>query len=573
MTKSKKNTKVLKGGLVCNKSQKLQSQILIQMTGDKYYLLSSLKDAHQTVMTHCNLLLQVSNYKNVNNLWDRGYYEINDKRNKLEKKKYSDVFSEKKGVPNSYATNTIDDVPFKLSVLYLFYPLNDILESSNSLPKPIIVNDTHQQEGGSDDASFRIIDSDPRRIIISVIIPGLQDDIEFNKGRFILKIARTQGYSDAYADEANIYNNLTELTKSDQTNNNNIVKFFGSGKMIKKDPISTNRGYTINLKDLSYIDETNNYTYLLLENTYEYKDFEIYIKELLEENEQTSPIATIFNSIKTIMKTLGTFNNNYNFFHGDFHAGNIKVKEGSPILHVKLFDFDFSAILDGNKQYITKNVKLYGIQYNNELIFNNNSIVLSQDINILKKFCFLFDYFRLWFNVMLVIIRYDKDMIQINVPAIQVSESPEPAFHEWLSAQLSNSSNEDKSPQIDWHSQFRGNSFYNNIYCRIVKPCTISSHNSTPNTPQITFEEQLKKLKEMSKHSSDLSSNFSSVIVGGARNGKNSKKYKRLGVYKIKNPSDNSIQYSRVVWQLNKRYYLRDKSHNYIPIYKKLILF
>lgn len=569
MTKSKKNTKFLKGGLVCNTRQQLPSQILIQMTGDKYYLLSSLKDAHQTVMTHCNLLLQVSNYKNVNNLWDRGYYEINDKRNKLEKKKYSDVFSEKEGVPNSYA----DDVLFKLSVLYLFYPLNDILESSKSLPKPIIVNDTHQQKGqeGGSDASFRIIDSDPRRIIISVIIPGLQDEPNFNKGRFILKIARTKGYSDAYADEANIYNNLTELTKSDQTNNNNIVKFFGSGKMIKKNPISIISNYPINLNELSYIDEKNNYTYLLLENTYEYKDFEIYIKELLEEN-TSSPIATIFNSIKTIMNTLQTFNKNYNFFHGDFHAGNIKVKEGSsPNLHVKLFDFDFSAILDGDKPYITKNVKLYGLQYNNEPIFNENSIVLSENIklDILKYFCFLFDYFRLWFNVMLVIIRYDKDMIQINVPAIQVSESPEPAFHEWLSAQLSNSSN----ALIDWNSQFRGNSFYNNIYCRIVKPCAISSHNSTPNTPQITFEEQLKKLKEMSKHSSDLSSNFSSVIVGGARNGKNSKKYKRLGVYKIKNPSDNSIQYSRVVWQLNKRYYLRDKSHNYIPIYKKLILF
>jgi hypothetical protein len=339
--------------------------------------------------------------------------------------------------------------------------------------------------------------------------------------------------------------------------------------------------------DLSKYDQ--NAFFLLMENTYNYMDFEKYIEKQLEKAEGTWPkqqmsvsLNNIYDAITTIKNTLKTFSDTYDFFHGDFHSGNVKVKaskagNGNRIDHVKLFDFDFSVVLNNNTSpIISKNISLYNLRFDQKNMFerneNNVTTNLHDDLTSqsIKRFCYLFDYFRLWLSVIFSILRYDKKL-QYDVDSKYTRESPESAFLHYM-----NTSPHIQKGSVKWHDHFRGDTFYNHIYCKIVSDCQYQPPSVTEKVQEV--QSLVERLNNLEIGSEDESSDFSEG--GGSDSHKNKKKshiksYTRLGYHKIKtkNHDDSITTNRRVVWTLNNRYYVLDKHKNYVKIKKRSISF
>jgi hypothetical protein len=259
----------------------------------------------------------------------------------------------------------------------------------------------------------------------------------------------------------------------------------------------------------------------------------------------------------------------------------VKAGNGNRIENVKLFDFDFSVVLNTDPSpIISKNISLYNLQFDQKDVFErkegvNKTIIttLHKDLTpsqSIKRFCYFFDYFRLWLSVIFSILRYDKKL-QYDVDSKYTQESPESAFLHYM-----NTSPHIQKGSVKWHDHFRGDTFYNHIYCKIDPNCKYQPPSVTEKVQEV--QNLVERLNNLEIGSEDESSDFSEG--GGSGSHKNKKKphiksYTRLGYHKIKtkNHDDSVTMNRRVVWTLNNRYYVLDKHKNYVKINKRSISF
>ena len=82
--------------------------------------------------------------------------------------------------------------------------------------------------------------------------------------------------------------------------------------------------------------------YLLLENTYDYRDFSDMVQYW--HNNGSTPL--VYKGLNQIINTMYYANNLTSFVHGDLHMDNVKINQDAT--HVKLFDFDYSAHMSFN---------------------------------------------------------------------------------------------------------------------------------------------------------------------------------------------------------------------------------
>lgn len=526
----------IKGGLISKKMSCLQDnkykkpQFLIEMI-EGYYLLDSVKQNITQIdnfsMFYCNNVSINLKTKNINNLWEKGVYYKNNVYSKLEYRSY-DIF-----LKNIHSLTERE----KLNILLLFYPLQAIF-SNKKLPKPIILENKQQYRGGNN--NIRYLSTDYRRHVLTVIIPKLFDSEIYNNGRFILKIAMNDYYSSAYEDESKIYQFL------DSKQNNQIVKYFGSGYLTTNEINIPSTSSEIDLNDLPNIDTYKNKFYLLLEDTYEYMDYRDFLNEL--DVNSTDTTALVSKSLLKILKQIHHLNKEYGFFHGDLHAGNVKVQNHqNNNINVKLFDFDFSAIV-GNRTIISKNLKLYNLQFENKEVFREDNVNKLLDSNNLKKFFYIFDFFRLWLSTM---IELKQNILYLSMSDSENSKIID-TFRNWLM----------KQDNIDWSMYFKNSYIYENFYNELSND-NVVNNSTNKNIVPMTLEEQLVRFKDLKLGADDESSNFGSSLGGQNRS------YKRLGVYNVKTDSkNNQSTRTRVVWTYNKQYFIRDKNHKFIKIRK-----
>ena len=532
----------IKGGLISNINKSFlqdnkykKPQFLIEMI-EGYYLFDSVK---QNITQIDNFSMFYSNNVSINlktkikNLWEKGVYYKNNVYSKLESRPY-DIFL--KNIPSLTERE-------KLNILLLFYPLQAIF-SNKKLPKPIILEKKQQYRGGNN--NIRYLSTDFRRHVLAVIIPELFDSEKYNNGRFILKLAMNDYYSSAYEDESKIYQFL------DSKQNNQIVKYFGSGYLTTNEINIPSTSSEIDLNDLPNIDTYKNKFYLLLEDTYEYMDYRDFLNEL-DVNNTKYTTEVVSKSLLKILKQIHHLNKEYGFFHGDLHAGNIKVQNQNNIINVKLFDFDFSAIVGNKRKIISKNLQLYNLQFENKEVFTENNINTLLDSIILKKFFYIFDFFRLWLSTM---IELKHKILYLSFNDSENSKILD-IFRNWLL----------KQENIDWSTYFKNSYIYDNLYNELSND-NVVKNSTNQNVVQMTLEEQLARFEELKLGSDDESSNFSSSL-GGQKN----RSYKRLGVYNVKtNSNNNQSTRARVVWTYNKQYFIRDKNHKFIKIRKTNIV-
>lgn len=532
----------IKGGLNPNFNKSFlhdnkyrKPQFLIEMI-EGYYLFDSVK---QNIIQIDNFSM-FYNYNvptnlktKIKNLWEKGVYYKRNVYSKLESRPY-DIFL--KNIPSITERE-------KLNMLLLFYPLQAIF-SNKRLPKPIILEKTQQYRGGNN--NIRYLSTDFRRHVLAVIIPELFDSEKHNNGRFILKIAMNDYYSSAYEDESKIYQFLDS-----KLNNQNIVKYFGSGYLTTNEIGIPSTSFEIDLNDLPKIETYKNKFYLLLENTYEYMDYRDFLNEL-DVNNTKDTTELVSKSLLKIIKQIQNLNQEFGFFHGDLHAGNVKVQNQNNIINVKLFDFDFSAIVGNKRKIISKNLQLYNLQFENKEVFTENNINTLLDSIILKKFFYIFDFFRLWLSTM---IELKHKILYLSFNDSENSKILD-IFRNWLL----------KQENIDWSTYFKNSYIYDNLYNDLFNDNDVKNSTSQ-NVVQMTLEEQLARFEELKLGSDDESSNFGSSLGGQNRS------YKRLGVYNVKtNSNNNQSTRARVVWTYNKQYFIRDKNHKFIKIRKTNIV-
>lgn len=454
-----------------------------------YYVFTSVIDALNKILLN-NLLFPYAlpTSAQVNAVWDKGCY-VTDTQMRLINMQYHGVFGAFQSKHNNSSSD--NDFMLKLAILFIFFPV-EALRSNKILPKPIITHVSNTQKGGD---TFRYVSSDPRRAVISVLYPKLQNNKHLNYGRFVLKIANNQGYSDAYRDEADIY-------KFFRTNNESqdIVKYYNSG-IIGTDPIKVDHVNELEITALPKLDLFTNKFFILLEDTYEYMDYQDFVsEELLESKYDPSRSVSIQSALSIITNKIKIYNDKYGFVHGDLHSGNVKIKRTSlNSFDVKLFDFDFSAILKPTSKIIARNLRLYNLKFNDEIIFDLSNPQLPP-----LNFFFVFDYFRLWLSVTKILIQSEDTLISFN-------ESPSSKLQSVLSAWFVQHGTE----RADWNDYFSENYFYSHIYT-MYSPATHESH-VNQHIPALSLEEQLDRLKNLrlnNQTSSFISSSFLSSEGG-----------------------------------------------------------
>jgi serine/threonine protein kinase len=117
------------------------------------------------------------------------------------------------------------------------------------------------------------------------------------------------------------------------------------------------------------------------------------------------------------MKAVQELNTKVGFFHGDLHTDNVLIRENGE--DIKLFDFDFSALL--GKQIISNNLLLYKLTWKPCTYVVNDCTLFIEENNVVKvqpkidktefninNFMFIFDYFRLLFSILKKRIISDK---------------------------------------------------------------------------------------------------------------------------------------------------------------------
>jgi serine/threonine protein kinase len=306
-----------------------------------------------------------------------------------------------------------------IDIVTIFFPLC-FIENTNTdqISRPVILEQIHQRGGG-----VQMLSEDNRRHIYALNIRELGYIKDFNYGRFVIKIALNKDYSRAYDVEGQVYNgmknckNVVKMYRADKFNNENENIFW----------IQNTQGLIINMKKLLMIESNihdifitlpnaniyTNMSFLVLENCYNHQTLSNYVRGEEDNNDTRS-----YEAFKKTMKAVQELNTKVGFFHGDLHTDNVLIRENGE--DIKLFDFDFSALL--GKQIISNNLLFYNLTWKpcayvvNEdctLFIEENNVVKVQpkidktEFNI-NNFMFIFDYFRLLFSILKKRIISDK---------------------------------------------------------------------------------------------------------------------------------------------------------------------
>lgn len=517
----------------------------IDMIGS-YYSLSSVKLAIKSIV---NTTVKKTPPQFWKKAWDRGVY--------IKTIKHNNSYYSKRGY--SKKAMSTDQ---KITVLRLFYTW-DMLNENQEMFLPILVDDVTKKGGVSPNQNAMIIDSDHRRDILSfsMSILGEQED-----KKYVIKISNRDEYKKAYEYEASIYEYLKEKTVE------NIVEFYGSGVDNNKTTIMVD-GYSIPKSDLNLRTESTNEYYIVLENTCDYYDFEDYVILINDEEKVKTSFVNTYDALINVSSQVGLF------FHGDFHNNNVKVnKEG----HVKLFDFDYSCIINTNTKIISSNITNYGLKYDNKIIFTNKKI---ESFEIDKLFFNIFDVFRLWLSV-------SKTMKHALIPRTEPSTPLNrmiTTFEIWYNIITDDNTNQNN---IGWREYFMGNYFYEAVY-------GIHQLGKTSNTPG--FQSSVSNIKPISVTSQDLKTLSVSICDSVVVNNKDledliidfencnvetsyvlitdksilkslsvggGKRYKQYGMFVV---DLNGKRSKRVVWTYRNQLFVKRKNGEYVKIKKKNI--
>lgn len=476
---------------------------LIQTVGD-YYVLSSIQN-HINIYNNQSKLLKKKTNKRHQEIYDRGCLYMDKTMKYPIIKSYNAVFK----IGNN--VNVKD-------ILNLFYTDKELRKKS-VLPRPKIIKNykTYVQSGGN---NFKhLVASDPRRYVL------------INKANsYVIKIARHKDYTCAYEDEAKIYD---ELGKKDD-----VVKMYGSGKITNNTINITfdNENIVINENDFQQLnlqkDEIANAQYIILENTNDYKDFYDYINDL--NNDKKNTIIQVLKVFHKIMETIKKYNNDLGFFHGDLHGHNVKVK-GPDNIKVKLFDFDFSGIIN-EKSIISRNITIYNLKNNTQPIFscaNDDTINICEcetqfnnksGITDIKTFMYKFDYFRLLLSTIIHLEhKFEKTKGESVINIIKENSPKDKPEDEQIFNKIIIWYETNVIPK--WSFCFKNGYFCTNIWQTPHDRVELNKiqNNVKTEMTQKDLENHLDRLR-LNRSSGDLSSIFSSIISGGKKSNNTMKK-------------------------------------------------
>jgi serine/threonine protein kinase len=511
------------------------------------------------------------------------------------------------GIPDNFLFKQIFKIPKHVNpidIVTLFFPLCFIENTPiEKISRPIILEQIPKKGGGS--GSVQVLTKDKRRHIYALNIRELAHYEEFNYGRFVMKIALKKNYSQAYDIEGKVYEGMKKCQ--------NVVKMYRGGKFDKdnndfweKDweddnmTIDMNKLLDIDLNIDSITLPTNadkykNMSFLLLENCYNHQTLRNYVRR-----EKDSSGTRSYEAFKKTMKAVQVLNEKVGFFHGDLHTDNVLIREDGE--DVKLFDFDFSALLGDNK-IISNNLLLYNLTWKPcDVLVNKDCklfiekknekrtvVILQPGIEKtrfdVKHFAFIFDYFRLLFSIL------KKRTISNET----FSDPTDPEFEKrskkillWYNTEL------DKKKDHDWNDYFEGNVFFP-IYNFIQTNFILTEEEFERRYKELeqevlqgnfilTEEEFERRYKELEQEV--LPGNFilteeeferrykeleQEVLQGGGNKlKKKKKKYTRLGRAQI--TKDNK-RTSRVIYKSGKGYYIRDVKGIYTLVKKNDVTF
>jgi hypothetical protein len=494
--------------------------------------------------------------KKINEIYNNGCLYKKDYEGKPEIRTFLEIFKIPKHV------NPID-------IVTLFFPLSFIKNTTTTkISRPTILEQKPKTGGG-----VQMLSKDNRRLIYALNIEELDGNEAFNDGRFVMKIALSKHYSQAYDVEGQVYNGMK--------NCKNVVKMYRAGKFDNENDFFDNNSNKINMKKLlntALLDDNKHITlpnaniyrdmsFLVLEHCFDHKTLCEYVRGETEDDNGTRS----YKAFKKTMIAVQELNTKVGFFHGDLHTDNVLIRENGE--DIKLFDFDFSALL--GKQIISNNLLLYNLTWKpcahvNEdctLFIEENNVVKVQpkidktDFNI-NEFMFIFDYFRLLFSIL------KKRRISYEI----ISDYPE--FENISRNIILWYTNLDKTKDNDWNCHFKGNVFlpiYN--FIRSDKE-HIKKTNEELNKQYKEFQQKILQGKFV-KTESDMSSFFDNEIKSsnnGSKGGGNKlkKKYTRLGRAHINKDNKRT---SRVIYKSGNGYYIRDVKGIYTLVKKKDLTF
>jgi hypothetical protein len=284
------------------------------------------------------------------------------------------------------------------------------------------------------DPSVHIADTDERRSVVSIKVHEYYDKPKKNFGMYILKHSNNKEYTSGYLHEALVYDCFNSNASTDDKRafvQNNVVMKFNSGKIKTRNslPLETALEDAVEITDMP-----KNSVFLLLANTYNYCDFDQFIiqKYKFNSDDRRYFLGIIQNTFIHISNIILQANTMFNFFHGDLHCGNIKVKSVNDVL---MFDFDFSGHLNNfncykpsfNNRYIF-NFELYPLKnfvYKDIRSLNKRTLLEDTSNNDLKrKIMYLFDILRLYIHMFIELSYLYKqnkqqlDLKELNKPYI-----------------------------------------------------------------------------------------------------------------------------------------------------------
>lgn len=265
---------------------------------------------------------------------------------------------------------------------------------------------TKNSNTNSNASSVSTLNHDERRTVVSIKIHSFYDKVELNYGMYILKHSSNDENTLGYIHESFVYKCFEKQSEGNIDNEQfvkeNVVTRYGSGYTIKKNELPKSDKLPISEK-IVIPNMPEKSVYLLLANTFNYCDFENYIKQLFSDHHVKKPyfLNRVQNTYKNISKVIEFANIHFGYFHGDLHCGNVKVKSDNDIL---LFDFDFSGHINNPLCY--RNSAQFNFEYYNLEKFvyegkvknlNSKTLLENKDfVNEKKMIMYVFDMFRLY---------------------------------------------------------------------------------------------------------------------------------------------------------------------------------
>jgi hypothetical protein len=476
---------------------------------DDYYVLASLQLYVNSLNNNPKAKPRYS--KRYQEVFERGCWYIDQSLSKPVRKKFEDVL-------NIKANTSIRDV------VTLFFTKKEVY-GKRYLPIPKIIKNTivsfskYSQKGGN---TFGCMNEDLRRKILTYEL-----NVHETQKKLVVKVAKEKTMSLAYGIEAEIYKSLHK--HCDLKKCGDVVEFIGNGTV-------DGGKIKINNTDITpqppWAEVLNGKNYLVLENTVDYVDFSAFIKS----NKKHSLCIQVFNKIMRVIKEKNT---SYGFFHGDLHSSNVKVRVGecssSVCISVKLFDFDYSAIIpNGSKNnIISPNILKYNLTDNkNQKIFiemDDKSIALNKGefFNDIKKYMYVFDYFRLLLSTIGQLSKIPE--FEQNEHKDLIDKEDLDIYNvitQWYTNQLILTKTNTKGclSTDNWNNCFKHKYFTENIFNKYVTPNSTSSNTANTHTfgstefgstekedLPMSLNTQLTRVRALPISENDESSNFSSV--------------------------------------------------------------